>query len=168
MSVSLEDASGFELITAEHLAQLTDLTAHLYAELRLTAEVQLSLTLVDETQMAQLHQEWMALPGPTDVMSFPMDELTPGTTQAPVTKGTLGDIVICPAVAQEQAEAAGHPLGDELCLLATHGMLHLLGYDHQDDEGRAAMFSLQRQLLETFLGRRAPVPTESDPRSAER
>ena len=62
--------------------------------------------------MEQLHLQWMDLPGPTDVMSFPMDELTPGTAEAPVTEGALGDVVVCPAVAAAQAAEAGHSLGD--------------------------------------------------------
>lgn len=163
MSVSVDDASGDQLITADHLAELTDLTAELYARLGLGVEVELSITLVDQTQMEQLHLDWMELPGPTDVLSFPMDQLRPGTADHPVESGMLGDIVLCPAVAQAQAEAAGHPFSDELCLLTTHGLLHLLGYDHDDDAGRAEMFSLQRQLLESFLGRSAPVPTEGNP-----
>lgn len=162
MSLALDDQSGSDLIRAEHLAQLTDLVAFLYAELGLGAAVELSLTLVDDDAMESLHLEWMELPGATDVMSFPMDELTPGTPQEPVKSGVLGDVVLCPAVAAEQAEAAGHALEDELCLLTTHGVLHCLGYAHHDAATRAKMFALQKDLLERFLGRAAPVPTESD------
>ena len=162
MTVSLEDTSGSPLVTAEHLAELTDLTAFLYAGLGLGAEVELAITLVDEAEMERLHLEWMDLPGPTDVMSFPMDELTPGTSHSPVETGMLGDVVICPAVAQSQATAAGHPLSDEMCLLTTHGVLHLLGYEHHDADSRTEMFTLQKQLLEDFLGHAAPVPTETD------
>lgn len=163
MTVALDDTSGSSLITAEHLAELTDLTAFLYAQLGLAPEVELSITMVDETQMEHLHLEWMELPGPTDVMSFPMDQLTPGTPEHPVETGMLGDVVLCPDVAQDQAAAAGHDLSDELCLLTTHGVLHLLGYDHNEPDARAEMFALQQQLLEDFLGREAPAPTETDP-----
>lgn len=162
MSVSLEDTSGTSLITAELLTELTDLTAFLYAQLGLAAAVELSITLVDEAQMEELHLEWMELPGPTDVMSFPMDQLTPGTPEHPVEQGMLGDVVLCPSVAQAQADAAAHGLSDELCLLTTHGILHLLGYDHHEPAERAEMFSRQKQLLEDFLGREAPAPTETD------
>lgn len=162
MTVTLHDASGSQLITAEHCAELTDLVAFLYARLHLDQQVELGLTLVDETEMERLHLDWMDLPGPTDVMSFPMDQLSPGTMAAPVTEGILGDVVLCPTVAQAQAEGAGHSLSDELCLLTTHGLLHLLGYDHHQEAERAEMFGLQAQLLEDFLGRPAPVPTETE------
>lgn len=166
MNISLAESSGSSQVTADHLAELTDLTAFLYAKLHLQPEVELVVTLVDETEMEQLHLEWMDLPGATDVMSFPMDQLRPGTAEEPVTEGTLGDIVLCPPVAAAQADAAGHSLGDELCLLTTHGVLHLLGYDHDEPQERAEMFGLQAQLLTEYLGRSAPVPTESDPAPA--
>ncbi|WP_120004768.1 rRNA maturation RNase YbeY [Nesterenkonia muleiensis] len=162
MTLTLDEASASPLITAEHLAELTDLVASLYAGLHLGSEVELVVTLVDESEMERLHREWMDLPGPTDVLSFPMDELSPGTAAAPTDQGTLGDVVLCPAVAAAQAKAAGHRLLDELFLLTTHGLLHLLGYDHHDDAGRAEMFGLQSQLLSAYLGRPAPVPTETE------
>ncbi|MGO1548909.1 MAG: rRNA maturation RNase YbeY [Nesterenkonia sp.] len=163
MTVSVEDASDSRLVTAEQLAELTDLTAFLYAQLGLGGAVELALTLVEPAEMERLHLEWMDLPGATDVMSFPMDQLRPGSAHSPVAAGTLGDVVLCPAVAQDQAKAAGHPLTDELCLLTTHGVLHLLGYDHHEAASRTEMFTLQKRLLEEFLGRCAPVPTETDP-----
>jgi probable rRNA maturation factor len=109
--------------------------------------------------MERLHIEWMDEPGPTDVLSFPMDELRPGTAAQPSPAGVLGDIVICPQVADEQAKKAGHSIGDEMLLLATHGLLHLLGYDHAEPEEEQEMFSLQRQLLAAFLGKEAPTET---------
>lgn len=162
MTVTVDDTSASPLITAEHCADLVDLTAFLFAELHLSAHVDLAVSLVDVTRMEQLHLEWMDLPGPTDVLSFPMDELTEGTAETPVATGTLGDVVLCPAVAAEQAQTAGHALTDELLLLTTHGVLHLLGYDHHDPAERSAMFGLQAQLLEKYLGRPAPVPTSSE------
>lgn len=161
MTLTLDEAPPGSLITGEHLAELTDLVAFLYAELHLGPEVELAISLVDETEMERLHLQWMDLPDPTDVLSFPMDELVPGTAESPVEQGTLGDIVLCPAVAAAQAETAGHTLADELCLLTTHGVLHLLGYDHHDAAERTEMFALQSQLLTAYLGREAPVPTET-------
>jgi probable rRNA maturation factor len=93
-------------------------------------------------------------PGPTDVLSFPMDELRPGTQDSPSPAGQLGDVVLCPAVAAEQALAAGHSTVDELLLLTVHGILHLLGYDHAEPDEEKEMFALQRRLLLTFLARR--------------
>ncbi|WP_147106240.1 rRNA maturation RNase YbeY [Nesterenkonia populi] len=162
MSFSITDESSHELVTPEDLAELTDLAAFLYGHLHLRPEVELAVTLVDERQMEQLHLDWMDLPGSTDVMSFPMDELSPGLPGRPVEAGTLGDIVLCPAVGASQAEAHGHSLADELCLLTAHGVLHLLGYDHGEEASREEMFRLQRLLLEEYLGRDAPAPTESD------
>lgn len=159
MTLTLEDTSDHPAVTGELLSELTDLVAFLYAQLGLHASVDLEVTLVDEAVMEQLHLDWMDLPGATDVMSFPMDQLTVGTVEEPVAEGSLGDVVLCPAVADSQAEAAGHSTSDELCLLTTHGVLHLLGYDHDEPEERAQMFSLQKDLLEAFLQRSAPTPT---------
>ncbi len=159
--VAVEDSSGSDWVTAEHLGILGRLTAHLYRRLHLAGQVELSVTLIDDAQMEQLHREWMDLPDTTDVMSFPMDELVPGTADAPVDEGVLGDIVLSPEVARRQAEAAGHAPEDELALLCVHGVLHLLGHDHADPDDRREMFSLQRTLLEEFLGRPSPAPTEA-------
>ncbi|HYN28829.1 MAG TPA: rRNA maturation RNase YbeY [Dermatophilaceae bacterium] len=114
----------------------------------------LCLRLVDESAMETLHVQWMDLPGPTDVMSFPMDELRPGAEGEEPVEGVLGDVVLCPAVAARQAVEAGHALEEELLLLTTHGILHLLGFDHADTEEEKEMFELQRSLLLTFLATR--------------
>ena len=114
----------------------------------------LCLKLVDEPAMEVLHVQWMDLPGPTDVMSFPMDELRPGRDGQEPEEGVLGDIVLCPPVAARQAAEAGHATEEELLLLTTHGILHLLGYDHAEPEEEKEMFALQRRLLLTFLASR--------------
>jgi probable rRNA maturation factor len=115
---------------------------------------ELCLRLVDEPAMETLHVQWMDLPGPTDVMSFPMDELRPGRDGVPPQEGVLGDIVLCPSVAEKQATTAGHATEEELLLLTTHGLLHLLGFDHAEPQDEKEMFELQRQLLLTFLATR--------------
>lgn len=114
---------------------------------------ELSMVLLDTNAMADLHMRWMDLPGPTDVMSFPMDELEPGGRPDAPEPGPsmLGDIVLCPQFAAKQAEAAGHSLGHELALLTVHGVLHLLGYDHAEPEEEKEMFALQRRLLEEWV-----------------
>ena len=117
-------------------------------------QADLCLRLVDEPAMETLHVQWMDLPGPTDVMSFPMDELRPGREGVPPEEGVLGDIVLCPSVAERQAREAGHATEEELLLLTTHGILHLLGFDHAEPEEEKEMFELQRQLLLTFLATR--------------
>ena len=100
--------------------------------------------------MEALHVQWMDEPGPTDVLSFPMDELRPGTAEQPTPAGLLGDIVLCPQVAETQAAAAKHSTLDELILLTTHGTLHLLGFDHAEPEEEREMFGLQRELIAAF------------------
>jgi probable rRNA maturation factor len=123
-------------------------------ELRVHPQADLCITLVDEAAMETLHVQWMDLPGPTDVMSFPMDELRPGREEQEPQEGVLGDIVLCPAVAAKQATEAGHATEEELLLLTTHGILHLLGFDHAEADEEREMFELQRQLLLTFLATR--------------
>ena len=140
-------------------ADLARLGRFVLESLYVHPEAELSIILVDPDAMERLHIEWMDEPGPTDVLSFPMDELRPGTAAQPSPAGVLGDIVICPQVADEQAKKAGHSIGDEMLLLATHGLLHLLGYDHAEPEEEQEMFSLQRQLLAAFLGKEAPTET---------
>jgi probable rRNA maturation factor len=134
--------------------ELVALARYVLGEMKGHPQADLCLRLVDEAAMETLHVQWMDLPGPTDVMSFPMDELRPGSDGDDLEEGVLGDIVLCPSVAQKQAEDAGHATEEELLLLTTHGILHLLGYDHAEPEEEREMFELQRQLLLTFLATR--------------
>lgn len=119
-------------------------------QLHVHPDAELAIVLVDEAAMEQLHVQWMDEPGPTDVLSFPMDELRPGTEDAPTPAGLLGDIVLCPQVAIAQAETAGHLVLDELLLLTTHGLLHLLGFDHAEPDEEKVMFGIQRDILLGF------------------
>ena len=112
-------------------------------ELGLHSECELSLAFIGDEEMEELHIKWMDLPGTTDVMSFPMDELRPNDPEP----GILGDIVISPVVAREQAIKAGHSYEHEVKILAAHGLLHLLGYDHQELEDEKVMFALQEDLV---------------------
>jgi len=113
-------------------------------------DAELAILLVDEGAMEQLHLQWMDEPGPTDVLSFPMDELRPGSEESLTPAGLLGDIVICPQVAIAQAETAGHSSLDEMLLLTTHGVLHLLGFDHAEPDDEKEMFGIQREILAGF------------------
>ena len=132
--------------------------------MRIHPLAELSLLLVDEGEMTNLHERWMDEPGPTDVLSFPMDELRPGRVDIEpdddADPGMLGDVVLCPAVAERQAEEAGHSTQDELEMLCTHGILHLLGYDHAEPDEHREMFGLQGKLLDAW--RKTPE-TASDP-----
>ncbi|MGI6878086.1 rRNA maturation RNase YbeY [Microbacterium sp. gxy059] len=131
-------------------ATLLRLVQHDLRAMHVSADAELALLLVDEAAMEQLHVQWMDEPGPTDVLSFPMDELRPGSADLPTPPGLLGDIVVCPQVAQAQADTAGHSLQDEMLLLTTHGLLHLLGFDHAEPDEERRMFGLQRELLTSF------------------
>lgn len=147
MTIEINNESAIE-IDETRLLRLADFVL---GELNVSADADLSIILVDEGAMEALHVQWMDEPGPTDVLSFPMDELRPGTDDAPTPPGLLGDIVLCPQVAETQAQAAGHSTLDELLLLTTHGLLHLLGFDHAEPEDEKEMFGLQRELLAGFI-----------------
>jgi len=134
--------------------ELSSLARYVLRELHVHPQADLCLKLVDEAAMEVLHVQWMDLPGPTDVMSFPMDELRPGRDGQEPAEGVLGDIVLCPSVAARQALEAGHATAEELLLLTTHGILHLLGFDHAEQDEEREMFELQRTLLLTFLAGR--------------
>ena len=151
MSVEVNNESGVDVDEAEIVA----LARHVLAQMHVHPQAELSVVLVDETAMEQLHVQWMDEPGPTDVLSFPMDELRPGTEGEDSPAGLLGDVVLCPQVAAAQARQAGHSTAEELLLLTTHGILHLLGYDHAEPDEEKEMFGLQRKLLLTFLATRS-------------
>jgi probable rRNA maturation factor len=132
-------------------AALQRLATYALDQLYVHPDAELSIVLVDEGAMEQLHVQWMDEPGPTDVLSFPMDELRPGTEDAISPAGLLGDVVLCPQVAIAQAEAAGHSALDELLMLTTHGILHLLGFDHAEPAEEKEMFGIQRDILVGFM-----------------
>ena len=131
-------------------AILQRLVSYALDHMHVHRDAELAIMLVDEAAMEQLHVQWMDEPGPTDVLSFPMDELRPGTDDAMTPPGLLGDIVLCPQVAIVQAETAGHSTLDELLLLTAHGLLHLLGFDHAEPDEEKEMFGIQRDILQGF------------------
>ena len=146
MSIEINNESG---VPVEEVA-IQRLVTYALDQLHVHPDAELAIVLVDEAAMEQLHVQWMDEPGPTDVLSFPMDELRPGTEDQPAPPGLLGDVVLCPQVAEAQARTAGHPLIDELLLLTTHGILHLLGFDHAEPEEEREMFGIQRDILVGF------------------
>lgn len=150
MSTEVNNESDHEVDAEEFVA----LARYVLDQMHVHPQAELSIMLVNPDVMAELHQRWMDLPGPTDVLSFPMDELRPGRDGETSEPGILGDIVLCPEVAARQAREAGHSTVEELLLLTVHGLLHLLGFDHADPEEEEEMFALQRQLLLTFLAGR--------------
>ncbi|MDR8410398.1 rRNA maturation RNase YbeY [Nonomuraea sp. 3-1Str] len=157
MSIEINNESGVE-VDEENIVRLA---AHVLGEMGVNPLAEMSIMVVDENAMAELHEKWMGEPGPTDVLAFPMDELRPGggargDVDAPTDPALLGDVVLCPQVAARQAEEAGHSARDELELLCTHGILHLLGYDHAEPEEHKEMFGLQARLLEAWQEVRDP------------
>jgi probable rRNA maturation factor len=150
VSIELNNESG--VAVDEDVVQR--LAAFALDAMHVHADAELAIVFVDEGAMEQLHVRWMDEPGPTDVLSFPMDELRPGTEDEPTPAGLLGDIVVCPQVAEEQAKTAGHSTLDEILLLTCHGILHLLGFDHAEPEEKAEMFGLQGEILTAFAAAR--------------
>jgi len=150
VSIEVANESGAEV--AEAL--LVSVARFTLGRLQVHPAAELSMVLVDSPTMAELHVQWMNLPGPTDVMAFPMDELRPGgrPDAAEFGPSMLGDIVLCPPFAAKQAREAGHSLDDELHLLTVHGVLHLVGYDHAEPAEEQEMFRLQNQLLAEWQG----------------
>jgi probable rRNA maturation factor len=167
VSIEVSNESGLDISEVE----LVSVAKFVLAKMDVNPGAELSMVLLDTAAMADLHVRWMDLPGPTDVMSFPMDELEPGGRPDAPEPGPsmLGDIALCPEFAAEQAAAAGHSLGQELALLTVHGVLHLLGYDHAEPDEEKEMFALQRRLLEEWVADqvesyRAETQTEKDRR----
>ena len=167
MSVEINNESG---LAADEDA-LRELAQYVIDQMETHPLADLSMLLVDEAHMTNLHEKWMEEPGPTDVLSFPMDELRPHSMAGPNrARGRdsdepepvlLGDVVLCPQVAAVQAKQHGHSTQAELELLTVHGVLHLLGYDHAEPEDEADMFGLQNELLRDWraesANNRAPV-----------
>lgn len=147
--VIVSNESMFECDTLA-LVQLAGL---LFGELRIHPDVELGIRLVDVDEMTKLHVQWMGEPGPTDVLSFPMDELRSAPAGVDPQSGLLGDIVLCPEVAAAQASEFLRTLDQELQFLTIHGVLHLIGYDHMTDADHTQMFGLQDALLATWQPR---------------
>jgi len=141
MTIEITNKSG-ELVPTDGVR---DLLQNALIELQLNPECELNLVFVDIEEMTELHIKWMNESGPTDVLSFPMD--LPETTNEAV---TLGDIVIAPVIAAEQAATAGHSINHEIFILAAHGLLHILGYDHATAAEEKIMFDLQEDLVKKY------------------
>jgi len=156
MSIEVLNESGHEL----DVKRLATLSRFVMDKMRVHPLAELCIKAVDEDTIAQLNQQWMEKEGPTDVLAFPMDELRPGLVTEEPEEGVLGDLVLCPTVAERQAATAGHATEAELELLTVHGILHLLGYDHAEPEEHKEMFGLQDQLLGEWRG--SPSPTRDE------
>ena len=162
MSIEVLEESG----SAVDATRLASLSRFVLDRLRVHPQAELCIKLVDEDTIAELNQQWMDKTGPTDVLAFPMDELRPGLVNEDPEEGVLGDLVVCPTVAERQAEEArtkgqaGYTSEDEMDLLTVHGILHLLGYDHAEPDEKTEMFGLQTRLLAEWLAVRSGADVE--------
>ena len=149
MTIEVLNESGHEL----DVQALSQLSRFVMDQMRVHPLAELCIKAVDEPTIAELNEKWMEKEGPTDVLAFPMDELRPGLVNEEPEEGMLGDLVLCPTVAERQAATAGHSTEAEIELLTVHGILHLLGYDHAEPEEHREMFGLQAQLLDEWRAR---------------
>lgn len=165
MSVEIANESGIDVDEAS----IVSAARFALDRMEVSPLAELSIVLVTLDVMEDLHERWMDLPGPTDVMAFPMDELEVGRRPdaAEPSPALLGDIVLCPAFAKDQARKAGHSLLDELHLLTVHGVLHLLGYDHAEPEEEREMFALQNRILADFQDMLAAARKQDVQRSSD-
>ncbi|SDE62110.1 rRNA maturation RNase YbeY [Auraticoccus monumenti] len=143
MTVELNNESGEQVDTTG----LVELATFALARLRIHPLAELSVVLVDEETMSAYHERFMGEPGPTDVLSFPMDELRAPADDDDPPEGLLGDIVLCPAVTSRQAAEHGRSAEQEAEYLLVHGLLHLLGHDHAEPAEKKAMFDLKDAIL---------------------
>lgn len=141
--IDLNNESGVE---ADEIG-LIALARFALEKLRIHPQADLSIVLVDEATMADYHERFMDLPGPTDVMSFPMDELRQPQEDEDPPMGLLGDIVLCPQVTERQAADNGRAPEAEAEYLLIHGLLHLLGHDHAEPDEKAVMFGLNDRII---------------------
>ncbi len=137
MLVTVRDEQADEPVDADRWARL----AAGVLEAEGTTAGELNLLFVDEAAMAELNQAHLGHEGPTDVLSFPIDG--PGSDP----DALVGDVVVCPAVARRNAPTHAGTYEDELALLVVHGVLHVLGHDHEEPDGEAAMQARERALL---------------------
>ena len=138
MTIEVTNTSGQLVPTTE----ITSLMTHAMKALELNTDCDLNIAFVEDDYMTELHIKWMDEPGTTDVLSFPMD-----MPEEPGEAVTLGDIVISPVVAAAQALQQGHSTEHEIYILATHGLLHIIGYDHADAADEKIMFELQEKIV---------------------
>ena len=150
MTVEINNESGVEVDEQ----RLVALAIFALDSLRIHPQTELSILLVDTDTMAAYHEKYMDEPGPTDVLSFPMDELRPPKDGDEPPLGMLGDIVLCPEVTAAQASDSNRTPEQEADYLLIHGLLHLLGYDHAEPEEKRVMFGLNDRIIAAWTAQR--------------
>ncbi len=151
MPIDINNESGLEADSPG----LVRLATFALDQLRIHPLAELSILLVDEDTMSAYHEKYLGEPGPTDVLSFPMDELRPPSEDDEPPDGLLGDIVLCPAVTERQAREHGRSGTAEAEYLLVHGLLHLLGYDHAEPDEKTEMFGLNDKIITAWTERRS-------------
>jgi probable rRNA maturation factor len=149
--IELNNESG-ESVETERLVQLA---AFALDALRIHPQAELSIVLVDVETMSAYHEKFMGEPGPTDVLSFPMDELRSPEPGEEPPLGLLGDIVLCPTFTASQAADSGRTPEEEADYLLVHGLLHLLGHDHAEPAEKKVMFDLNDKVIAAWGASRA-------------
>ena len=149
--IELNNESG-ESVDTERLVQLATFALD---ALRIHPQAELSILLVDEATMSAYHEKFMGEPGPTDVLSFPMDELRAPEPDEEPPLGLLGDIVLCPTVTAAQAADSNRTPEEEADYLLVHGLLHLLGHDHAEPAEKKVMFDLNDKVVAAWGASRA-------------
>jgi probable rRNA maturation factor len=109
------------------------------------AAAEATIVLSDDAHLQALNQQFLGIDAPTDVLSFPGGDTDPDSEEL-----YLGDVIVSLPRAQAQAAAGGYPAQDELQLLVVHGVLHLLGYDHAEDDEKAKMWAIQAAILDSL------------------
>lgn len=157
MAVQLTDEQGDVELDARRLVAVA---RYVLQAQRIPADMDVGVLLVDIEAITALNEAHMGVKGPTDVLAFPIDE--PGTTP-PDVPAVLGDVVVCPAIAHEQAVEHGRSPSGEVDYLLVHGLLHLMGMDHAESVAQAEMFGLTDDLLTSFETSHGADGTLPDP-----
>ncbi|ANK37172.1 MULTISPECIES: rRNA maturation RNase YbeY [Staphylococcus] len=138
-----------EIVKSEWLTQIDKLLTFAKEQEQIDSDAELSVTFVDKTEIQEINKMYRDKDKVTDVISFALEEDEPEIIGLDMPR-VLGDIIICTDVAQEQADSYGHSFERELGFLALHGFLHLLGYDHIDEQDEKEMFGRQDQILNAY------------------
>ncbi|MGW7927636.1 rRNA maturation RNase YbeY [Staphylococcus xylosus] len=138
-----------ELVQNEWLTQIDGLLTFAKKQENIEEEAELSVTFVDKDEIQEINKMYRDKDKVTDVISFALEEDEPEITGLDMPR-VLGDIIICTDVAKEQADNYGHSFERELGFLALHGFLHLLGYDHMNEQDEKEMFGRQEQILNAY------------------
>ena len=144
--IDVDNSSNFSIDEVS----VKNYTKQMLQILKVNTKSDVSILFVNEDEMTKQHVRWMNESGPTDVMSFPMDDIVLQDSKLRKKQAILGDIIICPAVALKDAEEQGINPAYHLVFLITHGVLHLLGQDHQEASQRVVMQKREQGIMNSL------------------